>query len=238
MNKYVKVNVNGVVSRVKQISKIKMFIPTDSAFTQEFFLPLMKKNKVKGKKSSSDILFRNLNAKDLSNIMRVDEHGNEVDSSEIEKEPIKTILLGILNVYQNLQKITIVVSSKKKYTELENKLLSKKAKKDELPSLFSEFYSVEELEFKLGDMFSQEAIDYINQYLIDIGIIENDYFDRTFTLSMTYKEYISLFSMMVENNPNTVSKFGEDFSNLLLLFPDKVMNINPTINILTDYKQI
>jgi hypothetical protein len=87
-------------------------------------------------------------------------------------------------------------------------------------------------------MFSQEAIDYINRYLIDIGIIKNDYFDRTFTLSMTYKEYISLFSMMIENNPNTMSKFGEDFSNLLLLFPDKAMNDNPTINILTDYKQI
>jgi len=146
--------------------------------------------------------------------------------------------LGILNVYQNLQKITIVVSNKKKYAELENKLLSKKAKKDELSSLFSEFYSIEELEFKLGDMFSQEVIDYINQYLIDIGIIKNDYFDRTFTVSMTYKEYISLFSMMIENNPNTVSKFGENFSNLLLLFPDKVIDVNPTINILTDYKQI
>lgn len=238
MNNYVKVNVNGVVSRVKQISKIKMFIPTYSAFTQEFFLPLMKKNKVKGKKSSSDILFKNLNAKDLSNIMRVDEHSSEVDSSEIEKEPIKTILLGILNVYQNLQKITIVVSDKEKYTKLENKLLSKKAKKDELPSLFSEFYSIEELEFKLGDMFSQEVIDYINRYLIDIGIIENDYFNRTFVLSMTHKEYMSLFSMMIENNSNTVVKFGENFSNLLLLFPDKVMNDNPTINILTDYKQI
>lgn len=238
MNNYVKVNVNGVVSRVKQVVKIKMFIPTDSSFTQDFFLPIMKKNKVKGKKSSSDVLFENLNAKDLSNIMLVKEHSDEVDSSDIEKEPIKMILLGILNVYQNLQKITIVVSNKKKYAELENKLLSGKAKKDELPSLFSEFYSVEELELKLGDMFSQEVIDYINKYLIDIGIIENDYFERTFSLSMTYEEYISLFSMMINNNSDKVSKFGENFSNLLLLLPDKVIDGNPKINILTDYKQI
>ena len=238
MNNYVKVNVNGVVSRVKQVVKIKMFIPTDSSFTQDFFLPIMKKNKVKGKKSSSDVLFENLNAKDLSNIMLVKEHGDEVDSSDIEKEPIKMILLGILNVYQNLQKITIVVSNKKKYAELENKLLSGKAKKDELPNLFSEFYSVEELELKLGDMFSQEVIDYINKYLIDIGIIENDYFERTFSLSMTYEEYISLFSMMINNNSDKVSKFGENFSNLLLLLPDKVIDGNPKINILTDYKQI
>lgn len=238
MNNYVKVNVNGVVSRIKQVVKIKMFIPTDSSFTQDFFLPIMKKNKVKGKKSSSDILFENLNAKDLSNILLVKEHSDEVDSSDIEKEPIKMILLGILNVYQNLQKITIVVSNKKKYVELENKLLSGKAKKDELPSLFSEFYSVEELELKLGDMFSQEVIDYINKYLIDIGIIENDYFERTFSLSMTYEEYISLFSMMINNNSDKVSKFGENFSNLLLLLPDKVIDGNPKINILTDYKQI
>ena len=238
MNNYVKVNVNGVVSRVKQVVKIKMFIPTDSSFTQDFFLPIMKKNKVKGKKSSSDVLFENLNAKDLSNIMLVKEHGDEVDSSDIEKEPIKMILLGILNVYQNLQKITIVVSNKKKYAELENKLLSGKAKKDELPNLFSEFYSVEELELKLGDMFSQEVIDYINKYLIDIGIIENDYFERTFSLSMTYEEYISLFSMMINNNSDKVSKFGENFSNLLLLLPDKLIDGNPKINILTDYKQI
>ena len=148
------------------------------------------------------------------------------------------ILLGILNVYQNLQKITIVVSNKKKYAELENKLLSGKAKKDELPNLFSEFYSVEELELKLGDMFSQEVIDYINKYLIDIGIIENDYFERTFSLSMTYEEYISLFSMMINNNSDKVSKFGENFSNLLLLLPDKLIDGNPKINILTDYKQI
>lgn len=104
--------------------------------------------------------------------------------------------------------------------------------------IMSDIYKIDIIEFNLINMFNQNIIDLFNKSLIENEIISNSYLKRSFEIYFNFDDYISFMNMFLNNNGIMFESMDKRIIEYFRLFPVYIMNNEPIVKIVTNYKDI
>lgn len=237
VKKYIKGDVDKVVTRIEQVSDITLYVPTSNRCMDYLYdgLALLCSHYI-GKEG--DDMFFHIPTIDFYNIsLFVNKCCNkkEVDTKYI------FAIISIIKSFSNLKYVSIGfvddVNVAESYEKLVNINLNEC--KNDIINELSNVYSIDAMEIYLGDMFEQEIIDLINKHLMSNEIISNSYLNRDFLIEFEFDEYISYINMFINSNQDRLSMYDKNIMDCLRVFPSIIGDISkPNIKLYTNYREV
>jgi hypothetical protein len=237
IKKYVKGDLDKIVTRIEQVSDITLYVPTSSRCMDYLYdgLALLCSHYI-GKEG--DDMFFHIPAIDFYNIVLF------VNKCCTEKEVDTKYIFAIISIvksFSNLKYVSIGFVDDVDVAESYEKLINidlNECKNDIINEL-ANVYSIDAMEMYLGDMFEQDIIDLINKHLMFNEIISNSYLNRDFLIEFEFDEYISYINMFINNNQDRLSMYDKNIIDCLRVFPSIIGDISkPNIKLYTNYREV
>jgi hypothetical protein len=235
--KYVKGDLDKIVTRIEQVSDITLYVPTSNRCMDYLYdgLALLCSHYI-GKEG--DDMFFHIPAIDFYNIVLF------VNKCCTEKEVDTKYIFAIISIiksFSNLKYVSIGFVDDVDVAESYEKLINidlNECKNDIINEL-ANVYSIDAIEMYLGDMFEQDIIDLINKHLMFNEIISNSYLNRDFLIEFEFDEYISYINMFINNNKDRLSMYDKNIMDCLRVFPSIIGDISkPNIKLYTNYREV
>lgn len=235
--RYTKGNKDEVVTRLKQVSDITVYIPSSERCADYLYDSLM---------ILCNHYFDDFNGDSFLLIPTIDFYNVVLFATKCCNEKnidIKYIsaMLGVVRTFTNLKYISVVFKEDVELRDSYERLISIESNKitSDIISELTNVYSIDALEIYLGDMFNQDIIDLINKHFIENEIISNSYLERDFLIMFDFDEYISYINMFINNNEDRLSMYDNDIIDYLRVFPNIIGNIaRPNIRLYTNYREV
>lgn len=127
-------------------------------------------------------------------------------------------LIGIITSLTNLQTITFRISDEKDYSRIINY---------ENKNFLNFYYKIEEGLIDLTKMLERDELDYINQVFINLGLMSNEYLERSAYFYVKTSNFLDALSIMI---------IDEDIAEKIYeLIDPKIDEDDPILLIKTDY---
>ena len=236
LKKYVKGDVDNIVSRIKQVSDITINVPTDEKCMDYLYDCLM--ILCNHYSDDSGDSFSQIPAIDFYNVVLfTNRYCNE---NNVNTECILA-MSSIIRTFENLKHISVVFKDDDGLRESYEKLITVDSD-DTINDIIGELtnvYSIDVIDMYLGDMFDQDIVDLLNKHLMSNEIIPNSYLEREFKIMFEFEEYVSYINMFIDNNIERLSMYDNDIMDYLRVFPSIICDVSkPDIRLYTNYREI
>lgn len=237
IKRYIKGDKNEVLTRMKQVSDITLYIPASKRCMDYLYDGLMILCNHYADDSGGD-LFSLIPTIDFYNVVLFankccEEKG--VDTKYI------LAMVGIVRSFVNLKYISVVFKDDDELLDSYERLININDGEGggDVINELTNVYSIDGLEIYLGDMFDQDIVDLINKHFILNEIISNSYLERDFLIMFEFDEYISYINMFIDNNIDRLSMYDNDIMDYLRVFPTIIGDISkPVIRLYTNYREV
>ena len=146
-------------------------------------------------------------------------------------------MYSIIQSFPNLKYISLYFVNDDKLTDAFEKLRDFKGDSD-LSDVMRHIYNVDVIEINLGNIFTNEIVNMLNNVFIFNEIIKNSYLDREFLIYFKFDDYVSFMEMVTNNMCIELDKMDKHIVDYLLIFPKFINKCKPDIRIITNYEQI
>lgn len=238
VKKYTKGDKSKVVSRIGQVSRITLYVPSDEKCMCYLYDGLISlcNNYINESDGDSFLMMPNIDFYNVVLFVNKCCKEKNVDTNYI------NAMMSIVRTFVNLRYVNVVFKDDVEMKDSYERLVNMDSKNTDIQYIITELanvYSIDAIDMYLGDMFDQEIVDCINKHLISNGIISNSYLERDFLIEFEFGEYTSYINMFVDNNINMLSMYDSDIIDYLRTFPYIVKDISkPDINVYTNYKDV